>query len=316
MILSIIIPVYNAEAYLDACIQSIINQTFVDFELVLVDDGSTDLSGMICDKYATKDLRIKVFHKKNGGVSSARNFGIEQASGNWITFVDSDDRVGENYLNVLEKNWGQADCIFVGIDQIAYNGQIKEIRFEEAPISTLMFFEKYTLFPHFSGPYGKFYNSEIIKKRNVRFDERLHNGEDGLFNFQYLFKTKLIAFHNESVYYYQKREDSLSRRELHIEDTSLLFHSLLNVMEAHHLDEKIISRNLGYVVSLYFFSILNSRLKFKQKKNILIKLSGRFKDRIIQYLQGTKYTRFLGFLVDKNQYSLIVLISSLRSKFK
>ena len=93
-VLSIIVPVYNVEKYLARCIDSILAQTFTDFELILVDDGSTDNSGEICDEYAGKDPRIIVIHKENGGVSSARNHGLDIARGEYITFVDSDDQIG------------------------------------------------------------------------------------------------------------------------------------------------------------------------------------------------------------------------------
>ena len=89
--ISIIVPVYNAEQWLERCIESIVAQTYADWELLLVDDGSNDRSGDICDRYAASDPRIQAFHKPNGGVSSARNLGLDHAQGEWITFVDSDD---------------------------------------------------------------------------------------------------------------------------------------------------------------------------------------------------------------------------------
>ena len=92
-IISVIVPVYNTEKYLDECIQSILSQTFADFELLLVDDGSTDGSGNICDKYAIQDERIKVFHQENRGVTAARKLGVKYSNGNYICFVDSDDKI-------------------------------------------------------------------------------------------------------------------------------------------------------------------------------------------------------------------------------
>lgn len=100
--LSIIVPVYNVESYLSRCIDSVLNQTFVDWELILVDDGSTDASGIMCDDYAKKDFRIKVVHKENGGASSARNIGLDKAKGDYIMFVDPDDILGTR--NTIEKN--------------------------------------------------------------------------------------------------------------------------------------------------------------------------------------------------------------------
>ena len=118
--ISVIVPVYNVEKYLRKCIESILNQTFREFELILVDDGSTDSSGKICDEYALKDSRIKVIHKENGGASSARNAGLDVAKGEYIGFVDSDDWIemdmyGELYRLIKENNTDISVC---GINNI------------------------------------------------------------------------------------------------------------------------------------------------------------------------------------------------------
>ena len=96
--ISIIVPIYNAEQYLHRCIDSILHQNYTDFELLLIDDGSKDASGAICDEYAAKDTRVRVFHKENGGVSSARNLGLDNAQGEYITFCDADDYVDQEWL--------------------------------------------------------------------------------------------------------------------------------------------------------------------------------------------------------------------------
>lgn len=112
MLVSIIVPVYNTEKYLKQCIDSILSQKYTDFELLLIDDGSTDRSGDICDEYAKKDSRIRVFHKVNGGVSSARNMGLENAQGEWVTFVDSDDKIEVTFLfTICENVSDQVDLI-------------------------------------------------------------------------------------------------------------------------------------------------------------------------------------------------------------
>lgn len=100
-VVSIIVPVYNAEKTLKRCVNSIINQLYKDWELLLVDDGSTDDSSIICDEYAQQDRRIRVFHKQNGGVSSARNVGLDNAIGEWVTFIDSDDWIEKRMLNIF-----------------------------------------------------------------------------------------------------------------------------------------------------------------------------------------------------------------------
>lgn len=114
-VVSVIVPVYNVRKYLSRCIDSIIAQDYYDFELLLVDDGSTDGSGNICDSYAGQDARIYVVHKQNGCVSSARNFGLDKARGKWVAFVDVDDYVERSYLSSLLDDLGitaDTDCVF------------------------------------------------------------------------------------------------------------------------------------------------------------------------------------------------------------
>lgn len=113
--LSIIIPIYNSEKYINNCINSIINQKGIKFEVLLIDDGSTDNSSQICDNYAQLDTRIKVFHKENGGVSSARNLGIENSRGKWITFIDSDDWLNSEYIQSIN------NILNLNIDLTIYN---------------------------------------------------------------------------------------------------------------------------------------------------------------------------------------------------
>ena len=119
-LLSIIVPIYNVEQYLDRCIQSILNQTYQNLEIILVDDGATDCSGVIADSYAAKDKRIKVFHKENGGLSDARNYGLDHVTGDYILFIDSDDFIVntmcERLITVANNN--NADIIITSIDII------------------------------------------------------------------------------------------------------------------------------------------------------------------------------------------------------
>lgn len=123
---SCIIPVYNTEKYLPRCIESVLAQTFVDWEMLLIDDGSTDASGSICDEYAAKDERIRVFHKENGGISSARNVGLNYAQGEWIFFVDSDDSLPKTSLESLLSRSSDANIIVGGFFFVL--GGIKSLR--------------------------------------------------------------------------------------------------------------------------------------------------------------------------------------------
>ena len=127
MSVSVIVPVYNTAQYLPGCLDSILVQTFKDFELLLVDDGSTDDSPAICDAYAAKDKRIRVFHRQNGGVSAARNLGVEQATGKWICYVDSDDEVKPDYLEVMVEAICSECCLVMGnLSDDRMSGNLRE----------------------------------------------------------------------------------------------------------------------------------------------------------------------------------------------
>ena len=117
--ISVIVPVYNVENYLRECVESILKQEYIDFELLLIDDGSTDSSGEICDEYIKKDSRVKVYHTLNHGVSSARNLGIERSKAPWICFVDSDDLIDKKYLSVFRVDELLPSCLAIqGIEMV------------------------------------------------------------------------------------------------------------------------------------------------------------------------------------------------------
>ena len=175
---SIIVPIYKTEDYLEQCINSILNQSMKDFELILVDDGSPDHCPEICDEYAKKENRIQVIHKKNGGVSSARNHGIHYASGEFCWFVDSDDYIKDyslaQFLSAAKQK--EADLYVFNCKGVMdyYIGYFDD------------FMKKY-YFPYILGfgPWNKLYRTSIIKAKKLYFDEEETIGEDLLFNLAY-----------------------------------------------------------------------------------------------------------------------------------
>lgn len=209
--ISVIVPVYNVEKYLNRCVDSILNQTFEDFELILVNDGSPDNCGNICDEYAQKDNRVKVIHKKNGGVSSARNVGIDIAQGEYIMFVDSDDWINENMLNDMY-NMPDSDMKVSSIRMIGKDNSTEYI------IDTKMHTQEELLIGFFSeafpiiclcGPWCKLYKKDIIFNNAVRFNEDMSLGEDTYFNLNYIKHCKKV-YTSEQIYYYYMRENSES----------------------------------------------------------------------------------------------------------
>lgn len=201
--ISVIMPVYNAERWLSRSIGSIISQNFVDFELILVDDGSKDSSPAICDEYASMDSRIRVIHKTNGGVSSARNTGIEYATGEYITFADSDDEMCPNALSNLAKY--DEDIVISGI-VVFLNDLVLERKPQNAVYYDKKDFHK-IIETHYNdaclrGPYAKSIRKSIITDNNLRFDDRIHWGEDYLFNLQLMAKATKIRLIDAITYRY------------------------------------------------------------------------------------------------------------------
>ena len=195
--ISVIVPVYNTEKYLRRCIDSILSQTlsqtFTDFELLLINDGSTDSSGEICDQYAAKDERVRVFHKENGGVSSARNVGLDEARGEWIAFVDSDDWVEFGYLLAF---W-QADC---SADLLVGTAIIRKQDFPDrycmlTPVGLLTDIKSFLSFTLgtclMNVPWGKWFRRKLIN--TLRFNSSLYVGEDTFFLLHYLQKVQSIT---------------------------------------------------------------------------------------------------------------------------
>lgn len=216
--ISVIVPVYNVEKYLHRCIDSILSQTYTDFELLLINDGSKDKSGDVCDDYAAKDNRIRVFHKENGGVSRARNLGLDNATGDWVTFVDSDDAINSNYLYSMISQ-SDADLVvssFLIMDSVEqWDNEIHDYKFEEDNIK--YFIEKYIWSAQFCAMCCKLFKRSIID--DLRFNTEISLAEDSIFVFAYSCRVKSIRTIENYGYLYNRRIDgSLSRKLRTIEE--------------------------------------------------------------------------------------------------
>lgn len=204
--ISIIVPVYNAERWLRRCVDSILAQTHTDFELMLVDDGSTDASGAICDEYGSRDSRVRVFHKPNGGVSSARNLGLDNARGEWISFVDSDDEIRN--INTFTEAGSNVDMLLMTLRVIDWSGReyCEAIRLQSGLSETKGNYIKYFLHYHiFNSVCGKVYRKSTIE--NLRFESDIKFGEDAIFNLRAMAAVRQIAVLDEAEYIYYREQD-------------------------------------------------------------------------------------------------------------
>lgn len=229
MTVSIVVPVYNTAEYLPACLDSILAQSFTDFELILVDDGSTDDSLRICEAYAFRDARIRVFHQQNAGVSAARNLGVEQAQGDWLCYVDSDDVVLPAYLQDMLEAADAEDCLVMGnISDSRMKGLItSDVVLEgEAMVRYMLSHNILNL----SGPVAKLYNRATLVKYGIRFPQDIHYGEDMLYFLQYLNHIGRVAFRQSELYQVTMREGSLSRGYYPFESEYACFETCLSEM--------------------------------------------------------------------------------------
>lgn len=218
---SIIVPIYNVEKYLRRCIDSILSQTFISFELLLIDDGSTDASGAICDEYALMDRRIHVTHQINRGVSAARNVGLDKSVGKYVCFVDSDDWVTSDYLATLMKQVQGFDVLFFGFF-LRYNDEssmslslrrqcaVNEIEKEQLMLSLCKNDTGYNVLGY---AFDKIFRRNLIEKYNLRFDENICLGEDEIFALAYCLKAQYLKVIPDVLYCYSPRVGGLASQK-------------------------------------------------------------------------------------------------------
>lgn len=253
--ISVIVPVYNVEKYLPRCIDSILSQTFTDFELILIDDGSPDNSGKICDEYAEKDSRVRVFHKPNGGVSSARNLGLDKASGEWITFIDSDDYIEQDFLDIPS---GVAEDLLLQNYKFIKNGECKKYvnpKFVTPTNEVQKIINRNIDKLIFRVPWAKFFRRKIIIDNRISFIEGIKVGEDTIFVLDYLCFTKGICFLSNAYYVYDVGIYDSYRYRMPVSDCIEIFHVILEKYEKLKAD----SIPFLTLISKYYYFLIYPR---------------------------------------------------------
>ena len=269
-LISIIVPVYNSKAHLECCVTSILNQSYKQFELLLIDDGSSDGSSELCDELSQKSEKIRVIHKENGGVSSARNAGLDMASGDYIVFVDSDDVISNNYVETFIESSHKGDLILGMIEDVYFDdtGSIikRHTRNVDAPDCGILADEYYKLLELLRVPVVKLYKRDIIEVYHIRFDENLSVAEDQVFNFAYYKHIKTYSLEPRSVYkyYHQYNSSSLSSTK-----TKKTFESELYKLRVEYDFIKDYSpKNADLVYVYHMISMLNIYSNLKDDRGI------------------------------------------------
>ena len=311
--ISVIVPVYNVEAYLEKCVESILKQTYTNLEILLVNDGSTDNSGELCDQLAQRDQRIRVIHKENGGLSDARNRGIEEASSDLIGFIDSDDYIDEDmyetlYRQMFESNADLSMCGHYDVYHQIPEKQVATIQtWELTPQEAIKMVMEAKILSVTA--VNKLYRKELFEE--LRF-EIGKIAEDAFIMIALIHQCRKVVATNEKKYYYVHRENSITTQKF-----SLKF---LNVIEAYEQNAKIIKENYPELadtatmrLNWAYFYVLDRLLvdeQFHDKKleNPLIKF---LKSNTKYILSTTLFTNarkvaFIFLLVNKKVYKMIL----------
>lgn len=231
---SIIIPVYNTEQYLPHCIDSLLSQAFTDFELLLIDDGSKDCSGQICDEYAAKDSRVRVFHKENGGVSSARNLGLRNAQGEWIIFIDSDDWISESMLHDMHEKATSENSDIVYCDLKTVFNEHTEIlhiaKYDSDKVNMLNNFIKST----FGSVVGMLAKRRLYESNQVRFPIGVKFCEDFYVAVRLMLFSEKICYIPTAYYCYNRQNEtsaSYSFTQAHSDSVQWVFMDTIDLFQ-------------------------------------------------------------------------------------
>ena len=284
--ISIIVPVYKTEKKLARCIESILNQTLKDFELILVDDGSPDKSRQICDEYAQKDSRIKVIHQSNQCAAAARNNGIKASCGEYIGFVDSDDYISKNYFEMLITATSEsADIAVCNYLSVSQNGNASKMDhgFKDGSLFTRTDIEKILYFNIFNNKntvgyfqlWNKIFRRDFITNNNIFINEEMSFGEDMMFVLECFRECNSIAFSENAGYYYEMTENGLfsKYRRSFIDDISVCYSQIIKQTAPQEYNpDDLLPLNLKYFnyINRQFADISKyEKYKFLQIRRVL-----------------------------------------------
>ncbi len=294
-LISVIIPCYKVEQYLHKCIDSILIQSYTNIEIILIDDGSPDQSGHICDMYAQKDSRIKVIHKSNGGLSDARNKGIDIAHGEYLTFIDSDDYISKDYIEVLynllkENNAQISICLPCCID---INGKViskkikvnekKTFNSDEALIS--MFYQK----DFDTSAWGKLYHNSLFKE--IRYPLHILY-EDLPTTYRLIQLCKTIVLTTQQNYFYLIRDNSIEGspfKPIKLQSFIKIVHQLENVMP--QMKKSVQKALICRIVSFAFHILLDVPKEEKDARKLLLRTIRKYRNSIINDKNSRKKTK-------------------------
>ncbi|MDE5885512.1 MAG: glycosyltransferase [Oscillospiraceae bacterium] len=319
--ISVIVPIYNVETYLPRCIDSVLAQSFRNFELLLIDDGATDSSGKICDEYVKKDERIHVFHKKNGGPSDARNYGIEKAEGEYLTFIDPDDYIAANYLEVLYQMLTSQDAdISIVCSQLVTDMNADTGIMEMMPVYTVDSQEAIrrmlTRDPYGVAVWGKLYVRSLFD--DIRFPVgRLY--EDMLTSPYVFANCHRVAYTKMPMYFYYQRTESTMNRPIREQDFQAFdgLREIIKFVDKRYpeIHDAAICRYIDDSLIVFFHRAVWKEDYAQFVKQIKAKDKGIWKEGMHnQYLKKTRKMQILMLLINIRLFQFVYRIKAKQEK--
>lgn len=326
-LVSIIIPIYNSEAFLDKCIQSAVNQSYKNIEIILVDDGSIDSSGEICDNYSSIDNRIKTIHKNNGGLVSSRKTGLIASTGEYVLYIDGDDWIElnliEHYVEQIIKY--NADVVvsshivnLEGREDILMNSLPSGVYDKEALKSIIypkmLYTGKFAQFGVFSYSWGKLYRKEILLENQLKVDENITIGEDALCLYPTLLDTNILVISEQPGYHYRQRADSQMKtlRKIEMSKMQKVYDDLKNIFSDKGVLDIMLPQLQYYLLSLLIINTEGPNIdnitklypfnKIESKKGLVIYGGGTFGQHMYKKIINDKLYNILAWIDEKHKH--------------
>ena len=318
-LISVIVPIYNIERYVGICIESIINQEYKNLEIILVDDGSTDRSGDICDLYAKKDSRISVIHKPNGGLVSARKAGIKVANGKYSTYVDGDDWIEKDYYSWLIKEIGDTDLVISGHSRTLFNkttyitSNIPHGLYDGSELvelkKNMISNEEFFHIGISTYVWNKLFKTELLKKYQLLVSDNISIGEDAAVTYPLIMESSKLVITDNCGYRYRQREDSMLKKSRPFSEDLIGIRELHKYLssfaskydESFKLQKQIDDFVLGIAIirsgGLKIGNVCPFEKDFKNK-NVAIYSAGTFGQQLANRVNDLKYCNIVCWVDD------------------
>lgn len=313
-IISIIVTVFNSEAYLSRCLPKILTQSFCDFELLLIDDGSTDSTGEICDEYAKKDKRIRVFHERHKGVAHARQVGLDNAKGEYFIYIDADDYIEENFIEemLLCARSTNSDIVICDYLELKKDNTIYH-KEQPTELSGISYLNDILANKCYGALWNKMILTQLVKDNNARFPQDFSMREDVVFISQFIPQARKLSYIPKALYIYNRQNVSSLTNNYLDESKNYYLHEIkwiITILKNRFLYEETKHKNERYLLELAYITLRSDLLSKEDWTTFFVPYAQELK------LVGTGYKKALVLLALNGHFTIARIIRTIISKIK